>query len=122
MPYLKSQPFVDGNITGIALRGHKMSTNDAPTQVRVRTDPAEGLEHRYRQIVRAKEVLGRGNNTDAVVAACEHAVRDVEAKREAMDILSNKVGDDLLKEIAETLSTTHVPVTVDRSIVVGGSK
>lgn len=96
-----------------------MSIQDAPTQVRIRTDPSEGLDHRYRQITRAKEVLGKGNNTDAVVAACEHAVRDAEAKHKALELLADRVGDDLLEELADVLSTPHLEISVDRSIEIG---
>lgn len=38
----------------------------------------------------------------------------VEAVEEAFDLVQ-----DVIEELADTLSTTHVPVTVDRSIVVG---
>lgn len=97
-----------------------MSSNSSPpSSIRINTDPSNGYGYRYRQIMRASEALETGSKTETVVAACEHASRDVKAKQEALEVLADHVGDDLLEDIAEVLSTPQLEISVDREIEVG---
>jgi len=91
-----------------------------PSQVRIRTDPDDDYGHRYEAIQRAKDVFDVGNNTGAIVAACEHARRDEQGKREAMAYLARHVGDDVLEEVSERLSTRSMPVETESTVRVGG--
>ncbi len=89
-------------------------SGDIPKQVRVRTDPDDDLGHRYETIEFAKDALNEGNKTDAILAACDHAQQDVEAKREALGYLVEHVPMKHVEEIAELLSTSQMQLTVDR--------
>jgi len=90
-----------------------------PNQVRIRTDPDDDYGHRYEAIQRAKAVFDVGNNTGAIIAACEHARRDEQGKRKAMDYLARHVGDDILEEVAERLSTRSMPVETESTVRIG---
>ncbi|MBX0348669.1 DUF7692 domain-containing protein [Haloarcula pellucida] len=87
-----------------------------PSQVRIRTDADDGYAHRYESIQKAKEVFGVGNNTAAVIHATEHAHQDLAAKREALEFLADHVGDDVLAEVADRLSTREMSVAVERAV------
>lgn len=87
-----------------------MLREDIPTQVRIRTNPADSLGHRYETIQDAKDVLGKGNNTATILAACEHAQQDVKAKADALDYLRQHVPEPVLEEVAERLSTREMDV------------
>jgi hypothetical protein len=84
--------------------------SDIPTQVRVRTDPDEDLGHRYQSILDARDALDVGNNTDAILAACDHAQQDVAAKQDALQYLAHHVPAKHVEEVADRLSTRQVPV------------
>jgi acyl-CoA synthetase (AMP-forming)/AMP-acid ligase II len=75
--------------------------------------PDEDLGHRYQSILDARDALDVGNNTDALLAACDHAQQDVEAKREAMKYLRQHVPMKHVEEIAQLLSTSQMKVTAD---------
>jgi len=90
--------------------------NQIPSQVRIRTDPNDDYGHRYEAIQRAKDVFDVGNNTGAIIAACEHARRDEQGKREAMAYLARHVGDDVLDEVAARLSTRSMPVETESTV------
>jgi hypothetical protein len=89
------------------------SDRDVPTQVRVRTDPDDDLAHRYDAIQQAREALGKGNKTDAVVAACEHAHRDRANKQRALEYLAEHATGEVVQEVADILSTPHLRLSVD---------
>lgn len=90
-----------------------MATEEAPTQVRIRTDPNDGHASRYREIQRAKDVFEAGNNTEAVVSACRHARLDKKAKSDALAYLAGEVPADVLASVVERLSTTTMPLEVE---------
>lgn len=85
---------------------------DTPTQVRVRTDPADGYGHRYDAIQEAKGVFSVGNNTDAIVLACDHAREDRNAKRAALETLAKNADPELVAAVADELSTSALPLSV----------
>ncbi|QIO23554.1 hypothetical protein [Haloarcula sp. JP-L23] len=93
-------------------------SQDIPSQVRIRTDADDGYAHRYESIQQAKDVFGVGNNTAAVIHATEHAHQDLDAKRDALDFLADHVGDDVLAEVADRLSTREMQVAVERTVTV----
>lgn len=82
--------------------------SNIPSQVRIRTDPADGHAHRYDVIQDAKDVFGAGNNTDAIIAACEHARRDLEAKERALEWMDKNLTGDEQSELMELLSTPEM--------------
>lgn len=99
-----------------------MPTADSaiPTQVRVRTDPEDGLAYRYEAIQAAREALGEGNKTDAIVAACDHAAADRRAKQRALEYLAEEVPAPVVEDVAELLSTDQLELSADHSVTVGG--
>lgn len=88
-------------------------SHDIPKQVRIRTDPDDGYAHRYEAVQLAKGVFGVGNNTDAIIHACDHSARDVNAKRDAISYLARNVPADVLAETIDRLSTRKLPIEVD---------
>lgn len=88
-------------------------SDDIPKQVRVRTDPDDDLGHRYETIEYARDALNETNKTDTILAACDHAQQDVEAKREAMEYLAEHVPMKHVDEVARLLSTSQMKVTAD---------
>lgn len=97
-----------------------MDSEQVPSQVRIRTDPEDGYDSRYREIQRAKGVFDSGNNTDAVVEACRHARHDKKAKGEALAYLAKRVDPETLAGAVERLNTPTLPVSVETSV--GGDR
>lgn len=97
-------------------------SDDIPKQVRVRTDPDDDLGHRYETILDAKYALGETNNTDAILAACDHAQQDVNAKRDALEYLAQHVPAKHVEEVAERLSTRQVPLDFGTTWTLGGDE
>jgi hypothetical protein len=89
-----------------------MGNSDVPSQVRIRTDPDDDLDDRYRAIQRAKEQLDAGNQTAAVVDACRHVRYDTKAKSDALSYLAGRVDAETLAGVVERLDTPTVPVSV----------
>jgi hypothetical protein len=84
---------------------------DIPTQVRVRTDPSDGYGHRYDVIQQAKATFDVGNNTEAIVKACDLAgnvLPQIEDALEEADIRPSEK-----EKLAEKLSTRQISVEVD---------
>ena len=93
-----------------------------PSQVRIRTDPEDGYGHRYESIQNAKEVFNVGNNTAAVISATQHAYQDVRNKRETIEYLAEHVGDDVLEEVAERLTTRQISIEIKTEVNVRTEK
>jgi hypothetical protein len=87
---------------------------DTPSQVRVRT--GDDYAHRYDSIQAAKTVFDVGNNTDAIVNACEHARQDERAKQDALQYLAGQVPPDVLQETIQRLGTTALPISVETAV------
>ncbi len=87
--------------------------DDIPSYVKVRTNPDDDLAHRYATIEDAKDALDEGNKTDAILAACDHAQQDVEAKRAALEYLAQHVPPKHVEEVADRLSTRQVQLSSD---------
>jgi dTDP-4-dehydrorhamnose reductase len=85
---------------------------DVPKQVRVRTDPADDLAYRYDAIQQARDALGQGNKTDAIVAACEHASWDRTNKQRALEYLAENASGEVVAEVARILSTPYLQLSV----------
>jgi len=79
----------------------------------VRTDPDDDLAHRFDAIESARTALGKGNRTDAIVAACDHAAQDARAKRRAIETLVEHVEPAVAAAILEDLSTARMPLAAD---------
>jgi hypothetical protein len=94
----------------------RRSDRDVPTQVRVRTDPEDDLAYRYDAIQQARDALGRGNKTDAIVAACEHAHRDRTNKQRALAYLAENASGDVVQEVASILSTPQLTLSVSLDV------
>lgn len=92
---------------------------DIPTQVRIRTDPDGGHAHRYETIQDAKTVFNVGNNKDAILRACDHAMQDRQNKQEALEYLAEHVAGKHVEQVAEILSTRHLSVEYDVDVDVG---
>lgn len=84
-----------------------------PTQVRVRTDPNDGYGYRYDAIQHAKAVFDVGNNTDAIIAACEHAREDQLAKQEAVAFLAKRADPEIVAGVVERLGMSTMPIRVE---------
>jgi len=71
---------------------------------------------------RTADVLDENTKTGAIDAACVHTKQDIEAKREALNYLSEKLAPEHLKEIAEILSTDEISLSasIKAEISVGG--
>jgi hypothetical protein len=95
------------------------SDRDVPTQVRVRTDPSDDLAHRYDAIQQAREALGQGNKTDAIVAACEHAHRDRAGKQRTLEYLAEHASGEVVEEVADILSTPYLELSANVDVDVG---
>lgn len=89
------------------------SDSDIPTQVRIRTDPAEGHSHRYDTIQDAKDVFNAGNNTQAILAACEHARRDRKAKERVLEWASRELSGEQRDALLELLSTPDMKLKAE---------
>jgi len=88
---------------------------DTPTQVRVRTDPDDGYGHRYDAIQSAKDAFGAGNNTEAIVKACDLAGRVLPALEDALEDADIRPSEK--KKIADAVSSRQLAVDVERESV-----
>lgn len=76
-------------------------------------------EYRTDLFERTARKLDENTKTGAIEAACMHANQDAEAKRGAMDYLSERLTIYELETVADILSTDQVPVEVAHEIEVG---
>lgn len=86
-------------------------SDDVPNRVSVRTDPDEGLAHRYDTIQAAKDTWDVGNNKDAILLSCDAAGRLVENVEEALQHPDLPPG--LAEELAATITTGKIVVDYD---------
>ena len=89
--------------------------SEIPTQVRVRTDPSDGYGHRYDSIQEAKRAFDVGNNTDAILKACDLAGRVLPALEDALAEADIRPSEK--EKIAEAVSTRQLTVDVTRESV-----
>lgn len=75
--------------------------------------------HRRDTIKSAQDALGASSMTKAVLAACDYAARDAQRKRDALEYLQRHVGSQHVEEVAETLHSSHVPVSTTATVTVG---
>lgn len=86
--------------------------DDIPSYVKVRTNPEQDLAHRYDTIIDAKDALDEGSNSGAILAACDHAQQDIDAKADALEYLAERVAPEIVEEVADRLSTSQVQLHV----------
>lgn len=79
--------------------------------MRIRTDGDKA--HRKDVIEEAQRALDENTKTAAIIAACEHARQDVERKEDALEYLTEHVRPEVVREVAERLSTREVQLDVD---------
>lgn len=89
--------------------------DDGPGQVRIRTDPDDGYAHRYDTIQHAKETFDVGNNTDAILNACDLAGQLLPALQDALEEADIRPSEK--QAIAEAVSTRRLSVDVDSESV-----
>jgi len=77
------------------------------------------FEHRKGTIEDAQDVFDESSYTKAVLAACEHADWDARNKQKALEYLAEHVAGKHVEEVAEILSTRHLPVEYDATVHVG---
>lgn len=75
--------------------------------------------HRRDVIEDAQDVFDESSMTKGVLAACEHAHWDVRKKQKALEYLADHVAGKHVEQVAEILSTPHLPVEYDVDVDVG---
>jgi len=89
--------------------------DDIPTQVRVRTDPDDGYGHRYDVIQAAKDTFDAGNNTEAIVKACDLTGRLLPTLEEVLADADIRPSEK--EKIADAVSTRHISMDIEREDV-----
>jgi hypothetical protein len=91
-------------------------SDDVPKQVRIRTDPDEGYEHRYETIQDAADAWGC-NKTRAVLLSCELATFVLDDLEELLadERVPPEVTRDLVDRLERTryLSTSYTGPSLD---------
>lgn len=75
--------------------------------------------HRRVTIEDATTALGATSMTKGVLAACDHASRDVRNKQQALEYLETHVSGQHARKVAELLDTPHVPTRYQATVKVG---
>lgn len=103
---------------GLDREGLRADGGDVPTRVSVRTDPKDGLAHRYDTIEAAKDFWDVGNNKDAILYSCDAAGQLVDNVEEALQ--HPDLPPSVAEEIAETISTRKISVDYEGPSVEAG--
>lgn len=84
-----------------------MNRDDVPKSVRVRTDPEDGLAHRYDAIQSAADYWGC-NNSDAIAKSCDAVGELVDNLEDALE--NEDLPPRVAREIADEVSTRQIDV------------
>lgn len=75
--------------------------------------------HRRATIEDAQDVFDESSMTKGVLAACDHADQDARNKQEALEYLTDHVAGKHVEQVAEILSTRHIPIEYEADVAIG---